>query len=436
MCSIFNGSQFTVAENIKWLSNKSPLAMFEPDTVWELNVSPNIKFGVDSIQELPSMLERRNVSTATIITDPGVEGAGVIDTIGDVLSGTIDYHVYSDVEPEPSLSVYEDVLSFVEEVDSDVIIGVGGGSSMDVAKTTGIVHEHGGDVLSYAAPPTGGGEPIPGSGTPTICIPTTAGTGSETSPVSVVSLPDEDIKVGLSSRHQIPDTALVDPKLMVSLPPGPTASSGMDALSHALEAYTTTTYDARECPSDPLDRPDYGGRTIVTDQLAKTAISLVSDNLQNAVNNGQNLEARRNMALASLLAGMAFTNAGVTANHALAMATGSEFHIPHGTAVAIYLPAVIEFNAPAAPERFGEIAEMFGVDTTNMDKNEAALQAGEAIDSFADAIDIPDGISEFGVTESDIPILAEKALRLERLISGNPRSADQDEIEQIIQNSL
>lgn len=410
--------------------------MFEPDTTWELNISPDIKFGVDSIQELPLLLEQRDISTAAIITDPGVEGAGVVDTIGDVLSGTIDYHVYADVQPEPSLSVYEAALDFVEEIDPDVVIGVGGGSSMDVAKTTGIVQEHGGDVLSYAAPPTGGGDPIPDAGVPTVCIPTTAGTGSETSPVSVVALPDEDIKVGVSSRHQIPETALVDPALMVSLPPGPTASSGMDALSHALEAYTTTAYDAKESPSHPQDRPDYGGRTIVTDQLAKTAIGLVGDNLQNAVNNGQDLDARRSMALASLLAGMAFTNAGVTANHALAMATGSEFHIPHGTAVAIYLPAVIEFNAPAAPERFGEIAEMFGVDTTNMSKTDAALQAGEAIDSFADAINIPDGISEFGVSVSDVPMLAEKAIRLERLMSGNPRSADQAQLEQIIEDSL
>lgn len=410
--------------------------MFDSDSVWELNVSPNIKFGTGAVEELPSMLSHRNVSTVVIITDQGVADAGIANYVRNIISEEVAHHVYTDVKPEPSLSVYEDALEFVDEVEPDLILGIGGGSTMDVSKTTGILHEHGGDVLEYAAPPTGGGKPIPGRGVPTICLPTTAGTGSETSPVSVVSLPDENIKVGVSSRHQIPETALVDPSLMISLPPGPTASSGMDALSHALEAYTTTSFDAKPNPSDPHDRPDYGGRTVLTDKFARTAIELVSNNLPKAVNNGHDITARRNMALASLLAGMAFTNAGVTANHALAMATGSEFHVPHGTAIAIYLPAVVEFNAPAEPNRFGEIAEIFGMNTENMSEYEAALKAGEAIGKFADAINIPDGIGEFEVTESDVSLLAEKALRLERLMSGNPRSVSQNQLEQIIHQSI
>ncbi|RBI58525.1 NAD-dependent alcohol dehydrogenase [halophilic archaeon] len=410
--------------------------MFESDTVWELNVSQNIRFGIGSIKELPSLFKRYNASTTIIITDPGVEKAGIINDIEGEIPGNIDYHVYSKVKPEPTLSVYEGSINFAKEVDPDLIIGVGGGSSMDVAKTTGIVYEYGGDLLKYAAPPTGDGKQIPDHGIPTICIPTTAGTGSETSPVSVISLPDEDLKVGVTSRYQIPDTALVDPSLMVSLPPGPTASSGMDALSHALEAYTTPSFDTKARPSNPMERPDYGGRTLVTDKLAKTSIELVANNLQHAVNNSRDLTARRNMALASLLAGIAFTNAGVTANHALAMATGSKFEIPHGTAVAIYLPAVIQFNAPVEPERFSEVAEIFGIEATNKDTIESALQASRIVEDFAAAINIPSGVSEFGVTDSDIPILAEKALQLERLMNGNPRRADQEDLERIIRNSL
>jgi len=410
--------------------------MFDADSVWELSVSPNIKFGTDAVKELPSPLNHQGVSSVAIITDQGVADAGIIDYVGDIISPAVDYHVYSKVKPEPTLEVFQDTLKFVENVEPDLILGIGGGSPMDVAKMTSILYEHGGNVLSYAAPPTGGGEPVPGRGLPTICVPTTAGTGSETSPVSVVSLPDEDIKVGATSRHQIPDTAIVDPTLMTSLPPGPTASSGMDALSHALEAYTTKTYDAKARPEDPNDRPSYGGRTSITDQFARKAIKLITDNLQQAVNNGGDLTARRNMALASLLAGMAFTNAGVTGNHALAMATGSEFNVPHGTAVAIYLPSIVRFNAPAQPKRFREVAELFGKNTEDLGKYKAALKAGETIEELADAINIPNGMSEFGVTESDVSLLAEKAMRLERLMSGNPRSVTQEDLEQLILQSL
>lgn len=410
--------------------------MFEPDSVWELNVTSNIKFGPGAVKELPSLLVHRDIQTVALITDQGVADAGIADYVSNIVSEAADPHTYTDVKPEPALDVYEDALTFVEEVDPDALIGIGGGSSMDVTKTIGILAEHGGKILEYAAPPTGGGKPIPGPGPPTICVPTTAGTGSETSPVSVIALPEKKLKVGITSRQQIPDTAVVDPTLTTSLPPGPTASSGMDALSHALEAYTTVTYDAKERPSDPPDRSDYGGRTSVTEQLSRKAIELVANNLRQAVNNGQDLTARRNMSLASLLAGIAFTNAGVTANHALAMATGSKFEIPHGTAIAIYLPAVVQFNAPALPEQFADIAKIFGKDTTSMGTHEAAMTACDAIVELSNAIDIPEGIGEFGVTESDVPLLAESALQLERLMSGNPRSADQEDLEQLIFQSL
>jgi alcohol dehydrogenase class IV len=307
---------------------------------------------------------------------------------------------------------------------------------MDVAKTASVVAEHGGDVLDYVAPPTGEGVPVPGPGIPTVGVPTTAGTGAETSPVTVISLPAEDLKVGISSRHQRPDVALVDPALTVSLPPGPTASSGMDALCHAIEAYVTRRYDAKPAPDSRAERPDYGGRTPFTDQFARAAIERVSDNLRRAVDNGQDLAARREMALGSLMAGMAFTNAGVGACHAVAMAVGAIEHTPHGVTIALTLPAVIRYNATSAPERYAEIAELLGEPTDGLARDEAATAAARGVEKLAADVGIDGGLSSLGVSESDVPHLAERASQLERLTAGNPRRVDREALEAIIREAL
>jgi alcohol dehydrogenase class IV len=325
-------------------------------------MAENVTFGVGSVKELDEIVREYGAKTVLVITDEGVAAAGVLQTVTDALQ--VDYATFTEVEPDPALSVFESALAVAEEVDPDCIVGLGGGSSMDVAKTTSIVHAHGGDVLDYVAEPTGEGRPVPGPGVPTVCLPTTAGTGSETSPVSVISLPDEDLKVGISSRHQRPDVALVDPALTVSLPPGPTASSGMDALSHAIEAYVTRRFDAKPAPETRADRPDYNGRSALTDLFAHEALERIGNNLRDAVNNAEDLRARRNVSLGSLMAGVAFTNAGLGATHALAMAAGAIHHTPHGVTIALILPAVMRYNATSAFDRYAEIADVLGEDVT------------------------------------------------------------------------
>ena len=296
--------------------------VYEPESVWEFSTTGNITFGLGAAEELEAVVQEYEATNVLVVTDEGVAEAGIVDeVIGPIESG--EYTVYDGVEPDPALSTFEEAREVATEVDPDFVVGIGGGSSMDVAKTTSIVHEHGGDILDYVAAPTGRGEDVPGPGVPTACLPTTAGTGSETSPVTVISLPDEDLKVGISSGYQRPNVALVDPGLTVSLPPGPTASSGMDALCHAIEAYVTRRYDAKPAPASRSDRPDYNGRSVLTDQFARSAIEHVGSGLRDAVNNGQDLEARRNMALGSLMAGISFTNAGLGATHAIAMAAGA-----------------------------------------------------------------------------------------------------------------
>lgn len=410
--------------------------MFEAETVWEFSMADRVKFGTGAIDELAAELDDLDCSAAMVVTDEGVFAAGIADEVIDALPDDAEHAVFSDVQPDPSVDVYEAAVEFAAEFDPDVIVGVGGGSSLDVAKTTGIVHEHGGDILDYVAPPTGEGKAIPGPGVPTIAVPTTSGTGSETSPVTVISLPDKKLKVGISSRHQYPNLAVIDPALTVSLPPGPTAASGMDALTHAIEAFTTRPYDAKPRPDSPDERPDYDGRNPFTDQLARKAIDLISDNLRRAVNNGEDLEARRNMALASMLAGIAFTNAGVGATHAIAYPVAGEYHTPHGETVATLLPEVMRFNAPSAFERYGEIAELMGENVDGLSRDERADRAAEAVSKLSDDVGIPQGIEAFGVDEDAIEQLAADTMEIQRILVGNPRRVEQTDVEGILQRSL
>lgn len=408
---------------------------YTPESVWELGVASNVTFGVGAVEELDAIGAEFGAESALIVTDRGVVEAGIVDDVTAAIE-PLEYAVFDDVDPDPDLGVFESAIDEAEAVDPDLVVGVGGGSAMDVAKTTSVVAEHGGDVLDYVAPPTGGGEPVPGPGIPTVGIATTSGTGAETSPVTVISLPDEDLKVGISSRHQRPDVALVDPALTVSLPPGPTASSGMDALSHAVEAYVTRPYHAKPAPDRRSDRPDYNGRSPITDQFARLAIELVGDSLRTAVDNGRNLEARRNMSLASLTAGVAFTNAGLGATHAIAMAAGAVEHTPHGVTIAHALPSVIRYNATSAPERYAEIAELLGEDTSGLSRSEAAATAARAVEELAADVGIDGGLSSLGIESSDVPHLAERASKLERLLAGNPRRIDRDDLEAIIEDAL
>ena len=302
--------------------------MFESDSVWEYSTADRIKFGPGAAAELPHELDSRDAERVLIVTDDGVQEAGIVDAVVGPLPDDVTCEVFADVEPDPAVEIFEQAAAFAAEFEPDVVVGIGGGSSIDVGKVTSLLHAHGGDVLDYVAPPTGEGIDAPGPTVPYVAVPTTAGTGSEATSVAVVSLPEEKLKVGISDRQLYPNLALVDPSLAVSLPQGPTAASGLDALSHAIEAFTTRRFDAKERPETPADRPDYGGGTIVSDAYCREAIDRIANNLRRAVNNGADLEARRNMSLGSLLAALAFSNAGLGAAHALAYPIASQHDTP------------------------------------------------------------------------------------------------------------
>ncbi len=410
--------------------------MFEADSVWEYTMADRLKFGPGAVRELPDELANWEVDSVLVVTDEGVIEAGILDTVVEQFQSELDLELFDGVESDPSASLIERAGRYAAEVDPDAIVGLGGGSSIDVGKGASLLAAHGGEILDYVAPPTGGGEPIPGPTIPYVAVPTTAGTGSESTSVAVVSLPERKLKVGISDTHLFPDLAVVDPALTVSLPPGPTATSGLDALSHAIEGYTTRRFDAKERPDSPSNRPDYGGRNVLSDTLCHEAIELIAGNLRRAVNNGEDLSARRQMSLGATMAALGFSNAGLGAAHALAYPVASEHHTPHGLSVALVLPEVMRFNATGAPERYAEIARLLGKHVDGLDRAEAAEKAAEAVEELAADIGIPDGLSAAGVTEAELPRFAEDTMELQRLLVGNPRRMDADDVEGIFERSL
>lgn len=408
--------------------------MFEAESVWELHAPRTVAFGTGASEELSAHLPG-DPGRVLLVTDPGVRDAGIVDHLAGVLDDR-EVTLFDGVDPDPSRAVFEAAVDAAREDDPDAVVGVGGGSAIDVAKATGAVAPADGDLIDYVAPPTGGGEPLPGPGIPTVAVPTTAGTGSETTPVAVVSLPDRQTKAGVSSDHLVPDAAVVDPLLAVSLPPGPTAASGLDALAHAVEAYTTRRFDAKARADPAAERPDYGGRTPVTDALARVAIPRIGDTLRRAVDNGADLSARRAMALASHAAGRAFSNAGLGAAHAIAMAAGARYHTPHGETVAAVLPSVMRYNAPAAPERYSDVARWLGRDVSGLDRESAAALAADAVADLARDVGAPTGLAALGVTEDEVPDLAAAAAELERLLAGNPRRMDEGDLVDVCRRAV
>jgi alcohol dehydrogenase class IV len=410
--------------------------MFEADSVWEYSMADRLKFGPGAVAELPEEIRALGGESVLLVTDEGVREAGILDSVVEAFPPGLEYDVFDEAESDPPAELFVRAGRYAEEVDPDVIVGLGGGSSIDVGKGASLLSAHGGDVLDYVAPPTGEGQPIPGPTTPYVAVPTTAGTGSESTSVAVVSLPEQKLKVGISDKHLFPDLALVDPSLTVSLPPGPTASSGMDALSHAIEGYTTRRFDAKERPDSPADRPDYGGRNVLSDTLCHEAIDLVADHLRRAVNNGSDLAARRNMSLGATMAALGFANAGLGATHALAYPVAGEHHTPHGLTIALLLPEVMRFNAPSAPERYAEIARLMGTDVSGLDRREAAERAAVAVEELAADVGIPDGLAAVGVTEDELPRFAEDTMQLQRLLVGNPRRMTAEDAETIFRRAL
>jgi len=406
------------------------------DSVWDFGVT-RAKFGIGAADEVGYDAKALGMKKVLLVTDSIIMKTGIVDRVLRSLEEQkIEVHVWDQAEPEPSLGSMLKCIEYAKKVEPDGFISVGGGSVMDTAKVTDLIITHGGEVLEYVAPPTGGGKHPPGPLKPHIAIPTTSGTGSETSPAAVISLPEKKIKVGVSHIFLRPTLAVLDPRMTVTCPPRVTASAGMDALSHAIGSYTTRRFNQKPRPRTPPERPAYGGGTPLTDLFASEAIKLVGKYLRRAVYHGIDIEARAGMQLASFYAAVAFTNTGVLPDHAMAYPVGGQYHTPHGLTVAVLLPAVMEFCLPSSYERFAKIAEFLGEDVQGLSVVEAAYRSVEAVKRLEKDIGIPNGLEALGVKEEDIPRLAKDTLKIQRLLAGSPRPVTEEDLVKIFKAAM
>jgi alcohol dehydrogenase len=365
-----------------------------------------ITFGCGSLENLGAEIKRLNGSKVLVVTDPGLKSAGVLDAVAAVLDkAKLNHSAFAEVEPDPKIEVALAAAGAAKTYGPDVIVGVGGGSSLDISKVTSVMLTNEGPIEKYF-----GMELVPRPGVPLILIPTTAGTGSEMTSICVLSDTKNRVKKGIVSEHMFARAALLDPQLTIGLPPRVTAMTGMDALVHAVESYVGLR------------------ASVFTDTLNLQAIRLVAANLRQAFAHGQNLKARENMLHASCLAGMAFSNTQNGLDHALALAIGGKFHLPHGLLTAFIIPWVMEYNLIAAPDKYIRIAEAFGERTKHLPEIQAARLSVKAVKSLLDDIGISYQLSSYDVPQEEFPALAKAAVGAVRLISNNPRTVTEQDV--------
>lgn len=364
--------------------------------------------GKGSINEIPRYISSLGVKKALIVTDEGLVKIGTAGKIMDVLKKNgLDYELYDKVLPNPTVAIVNEAVEYFKEKNCDYIIAIGGGSPIDVAKAVSILSANGGRIEDYA-----GYDRSIKPGSAIIAVNTTAGTGSEVTRAYVVTDEVKKVKMLMVDGNCLAYLAIDDPDLMVGMPPALTAATGMDALTHAIEAYVAT------------------GNNPYTDNLALGAISLVSKSLRNAVNDGKNMEARTNMCWAEYMAGYAFSNAGLGIVHAIAHQLGGFYHTPHGVANAILLPHCMEFNRPYCTERMAHIARAMGVDTNGMDMEQASFAAINEVKKLAKDVKIP-YLTSTKFKLEDANNLAENALN-DASLPTNPVHPSKEQIVEIL----
>lgn len=355
-------------------------------------------------------------SRALVVTDARL---GADRTFAVLIDGLHDAgvktRIFDNTIAELPLACIEQAVMAGAEHGADMVIGIGGGSCLDAAKVAALLLAHGGRVQDYY-----GEFRVPGPVLPLILIPTTSGTGSEVTPVAVVTDPDRALKVGIASPHLIADTAICDPELTYSCPPALTAVSGADALTHAIEAFTTLR---RQPTAQIVHEHVFLGKNVLSDHYALLAISHIASSLKGAYDNGADTQARERLMLGATAAGLAFGTAGTAAAHAVQYPIGAMTHTPHGAGVATMMPYVMAFNASHATTELAEIGQAMGLQPagTPADRAEAAITAVEAL--FA-SVGISRTIAGLGVREEQLPQVIEQALGITRLIKNNPRPLD------------
>lgn len=377
--------------------------------------SPNkVILGNGTVAQAGEEAGKLGAKKALIVTDAGVVKAGLVQGLEESLKAQkINFGVYSQVKAEPEARIVDECVKVVCADGYGIIIGIGGGSSLDVAKGAAIMATNEGKIVDYS-----GTDLIPLRGLPKILIPTTAGTGSEVTRAIIITDDSDNSKKAVFSDFALPDVAIIDPLLTLSMPLVVTADTGIDALVHAVETYVSVK------------------ATPFSDVLAIEAINLIAENLPVAYVRGDNIEARFNMSLAATLAGMAFTSGGLGAVHALAYPLDTEFHLSHGRSNAVMLPYVVDYNKIGSLSKYADIAEVMGEDMEGLSEYEAAESLVSCLFRLIEDVAIPTRLSDYGVSRDDIPRLVAGGMKQKRLFVPNPRNLTEEDVNNIYESAF
>lgn len=399
-------------------------------STWTFYTAGQLTFGRGAVGQLGEFLGSRSIDRVLIVTDKNLIEAGIEEKVRKpIQEAGVTVETFAEGEAEPSIAVAERSIQCARRFEPQAVLGLGGGSNMDLSKITALVYTHGGEPSDYF-----GFDNVPGPVLPLICVPTTSGTGSEVSHAAVLTDTENELKVSTLSNYLRPALACVDPELTYECPRQVAADAGIDALTHAIEAYTAVDYQSLELP--PGEKSAYEGRFPLGECLAEKSIELIGRHLVTAVQAEQDHEARDGMALAATLAGIAFSNCGVALVHALEYPIGGALHCSHGAGNGMLLPYVMRFNLPERKPTFARIAELLGEDTDGLDEDAAAELAITAVERIKREIGIPERIRDIGGAPIQLPLFAEKSYAIARLRWVNPRESTQKDILNILTSAF
>ena len=410
----------------------------ELETAFTMDTS-SIKFGEGATREVGFEVARLGARRVAVVTDPRMAELEPVDTVlRSLRSEAVEAVVFDEAAVEPTDESFKAAIEFATDGDFDAFVSVGGGSSIDTAKAANLYSTHPADFLTYVNAPIGEGAPVPGPLKPHIAVPTTSGTGSETTGVSIFDLLEMKAKTGLAHRALRPTMGVVDPLNSRTLPGMVAACSGFDVLCHGLESYTALPFNEREAPPDPGMRPAYQGSNPISDLWATKAIEMVAGNIVSAVEEPDNIEARSQMMMAATFAGVGFGNAGCHLPHGMSYPVSGMVRdfspegypddhamVPHGMSVILNAPAVFRFTAPTNPERHLYAARLMGADTSGAGPEDAGDVLADAIIALLKRIGVPNGLGALGYSAADADALAAGAIPQKRVIGLSPRPVDE-----------
>lgn len=424
--------------------------MIQHEYAFEMAAS-SVRFGAGVTAEVGQDLKDLGVQHVLVVTDPNlVERAPVHRVLDALAAAGVRATVYDRVRVEPTDLSFKDAIAFANAHPTDGFVAVGGGSVIDTAKAINLYTTYPpADFLDYVNAPIGRAIPVPGPLKPLIAIPTTAGTGSETTGVSIFDLTEMHAKTGIASRRLKPTLGLLDPENTRSMPPQVAASTGLDILSHAIESFTAIPYLARPRPDRPALRPAYQGSNPISDIWSLEALRIVNRYLVRAFDDPEDDEARAQMILAASYAGVGFGNAGVHLPHGMSYPVSGNVRgylapgypaghamVPHGMSVILNAPAVFRFTAQASPARHLEAAAALGANISGVADSDAGTVLADRITWFMQRLQVPNGLKAVGYSSSDIPALVEGTLPQHRVTKLSPRPAGPDDLARLFEDAL